>query len=348
MPLIILDILWILTGFGVEFTPYDEIRESNPVPRTTAGAGIKVHPGRIRMNRWKRMGLVLLTVLVMAAVGIAMDFFYHSGIGQAGVRDGPQSGEPQAKNQLKPFFDGSPTGRVQAPVSLKLEEIRDTATLTLIGPQYAAVKAKPELTRSDDGTHRYRKDIGPAVDAFLALAEKKDRAIEISSAYRTESEQAALHEEIRDRTLVQPPGHSEHQTGLALDLQPIPGLYGTDSSFAETIAFLEKNAARFGFIQRYPEGSEDITGIQYEYWHYRYVGEPHAGFMAEHGLTLEEYLELLAYKGQLVIQGEKDRYRIYWKEPVDGEIRFYPGEAYEISSTNTGAYIVTVTGEGNE
>lgn len=80
-----------------------------------------------------------------------------------------------------------------------------------------------------------------------------------------------------------PAGFSEHHTGLAIDLMRA-------SDVAEEIA---KAAPDYGFILRYPAGKEDITGVSYEDWHFRYVGEASAKYMTEHDLTLEEYLEAL-------------------------------------------------------
>lgn len=92
------------------------------------------------------------------------------------------------------------------------------------------------------------------------------------------------------------PGHSEHQTGLAIDL----GLKSDhidfirpafpDSGICRT--FREK-ASKYGFILRYPAEKEPVTGIGHEPWHFRYVGVPHAAIMAENGLTLEEYMDFI-------------------------------------------------------
>jgi LAS superfamily LD-carboxypeptidase LdcB len=82
------------------------------------------------------------------------------------------------------------------------------------------------------------------------------------------------------------PGHSEHQTGLAIDVNSI------DDSFAATpeSAWLASNAHRYGFIIRYPKGKEHITGYKYESWHIRYLGVDTATAVYNSGLTLEEYL----------------------------------------------------------
>ena len=85
------------------------------------------------------------------------------------------------------------------------------------------------------------------------------------------------------------PGTSEHQTGLALDMDNT-GALTVDFADTDEYRWLEQNAWKFGFILRYPEGKEDITGIQFEPWHYRFVGRYHAYKIHESGMCLEEYL----------------------------------------------------------
>ena len=82
------------------------------------------------------------------------------------------------------------------------------------------------------------------------------------------------------------PGHSEHQTGLAYDLNSL------SSSFGETTEgkWLANHCWEYGFIIRYPKGKESVTGYMYEPWHVRYLGEKTAKAVQESGLTLEEYL----------------------------------------------------------
>ena len=88
------------------------------------------------------------------------------------------------------------------------------------------------------------------------------------------------------------PGESEHQTGLCMDListkNPV-----LDATFADDPAYdwLAENAHSFGFILRYPEGEEDVTGYSYEPWHYRFVGVDAASKIYKKGITLEEYLK---------------------------------------------------------
>ena len=87
------------------------------------------------------------------------------------------------------------------------------------------------------------------------------------------------------------PGHSEHQTGLAIDVNQI------DDSFIGTpeAIWLENHCHEYGFILRYPQGKQDITGYKYESWHIRYVGTDMSYAIHNSGLTLEEYFGIDSY-----------------------------------------------------
>ncbi len=137
-----------------------------------------------------------------------------------------------------------------------------------------------------------------AMAAFESM--KKAAAIEginlfIVSGFRSYSYQATLYKNYVARSgqaeadrFSARPGHSEHQTGLAMDLN------SASSSFAGTkeAIWLANNSYRFGFIVRYPEGKESITGYMYEPWHMRYLGIENATKVYSSGLCLEEYLKI--------------------------------------------------------
>ena len=92
-------------------------------------------------------------------------------------------------------------------------------------------------------------------------------------------------------TVVAAPGTSEHQLGLALDLVDANHVV-LDESQEETVAYqwLKAHCHEYGFIVRYPNGKTEITGIIYEPWHFRYVGEEAAKIIMKNEITLEEYL----------------------------------------------------------
>ena len=125
--------------------------------------------------------------------------------------------------------------------------------------------------------------------------------IDIMSGYRSYSYQEKIYDRlVKDKGLnyafrhIATAGSSEHQTGLAIDIC----VYRDDSCYIEhevnsfiEIKWLYDNAHKFGFILRYPQGKEDITGYNYEPWHFRYVGNM-ASYIFYNNLTLEEYKNL--------------------------------------------------------
>ena len=143
-----------------------------------------------------------------------------------------------------------------------------------------------------------------AAEAFHLLVEEAGKngfTLAMTTAYRSYDFQSAIYnnfvardgKEAADRYSARP-GHSEHQTGLAADVSSPSVDYGLTVGFAGTAEgkWLSDNAHLFGFIIRYPDGAEEITGYQYEPWHIRYVGAA-AGYIYEHKITFEEYLQLL-------------------------------------------------------
>ena len=126
--------------------------------------------------------------------------------------------------------------------------------------------------------------------------------LKINNAYRSKDEQAQIFESkmnayenegytkekaYEQTTLtVQVPGYSEHETGLAIDSSN-EGHYDENEKMWE---WLKNNAYKYGFILRYPEDKYEITKINYEPWHYRYVGKKAAKDITNKNLTLEEYL----------------------------------------------------------
>jgi D-alanyl-D-alanine carboxypeptidase len=95
------------------------------------------------------------------------------------------------------------------------------------------------------------------------------------------------------KTYSQPAKMSEHNTGLAIDMSDVDSL--NESQYATRIAQI---APDYGFILRFPKGGKDSTGVDYEDWHFRYVGKANAKYITEHNLTLEQYVELLKKNGK--------------------------------------------------
>lgn len=119
--------------------------------------------------------------------------------------------------------------------------------------------------------------------------------IYISSGYRSYLYQSNLYNryverdgEVAANTYSAKPGHSEHQTGLAFDLNTINDAFG----YTGEGKWIKDNCHLYGFIVRYPEGKQEITGFKYEPWHLRYVGIELATHLYQNNLTLEEYFKI--------------------------------------------------------
>lgn len=144
-------------------------------------------------------------------------------------------------------------------------------------------------------------DILPYFEAMQKAAEALGlRKIIVDSGYRPyEYQQVIFDKSVAEKgleetlRLVSLPGSSEHQTGLAIDIAYMDnGVYIEKTSDEDPeIKWLKENAHKFGFILRYPEGKEDVTNIQYERWHYRFVGVEMATILYAEGITLDEYYE---------------------------------------------------------
>lgn len=139
-----------------------------------------------------------------------------------------------------------------------------------------------------------------------------------------------------------PAGYSEHNSGLSLDV----GSTQMQMNEAPEGKWIEENAWKYGFILRYPKDKTDVTGIQYEPWHIRFIGLPHSAIMYEKNFALEEYLDYLAKEKDIysVINGKK--YTVsYYPVSEDITIKVPVNLPYEISGNNKDGVIVTVCDE---
>ncbi len=132
-------------------------------------------------------------------------------------------------------------------------------------------------------------------------AAKEGYYIYIDSSYRSyEYQEDLMNRFIKEKGLeyakayVAPPGTSEHQTGLCIDVLVKRGEKLIDETNEDDpeIQWLMSNSYKYGFILRYPKGYEDITGYNFEHWHYRYIGIEHATKMHDLYInTFEEYYD---------------------------------------------------------
>lgn len=136
-----------------------------------------------------------------------------------------------------------------------------------------------------------------ALKALFQEAERQGLSLYVLSGYRSYHRQQVIYDQLIEanddnRMISAKPGHSEHQTGLSVDITTPAINYRLTPDFEKTPegSFILNYAHRFGFIIRYPKDKECITGYLYEPWHLRYVGKEIAQFIHDHRLTLEEYI----------------------------------------------------------
>ena len=152
-------------------------------------------------------------------------------------------------------------------------------------------------------------------------------------------------------TYVARPGHSEHHTGLAIDL-------GLNSECIDPICpsfpysgicqVFRQQAAKYGFVERYLKGKEQITGIGHEPWHFRYVGAGHAHIMTMQGFVLEEYISFIKqfthsenpYQVQLGTQAMDISY-LRANEEGNTKLELDAMLPYSISGNNVDGFVIT-------
>lgn len=145
-------------------------------------------------------------------------------------------------------------------------------------------------------------------DMLFTGEEEENLSFLVASGYRTKEKQRQLLEEEINKNMsagmtyreayedalltVAPPGYSEHETGLAVDIVAVSNQRLDDTQeYTLENQWLQENCCKYGFILRYPRDKEDVTGFSYESWHFRYVGKTAAKEITEQGITLEEYLK---------------------------------------------------------
>lgn len=196
-----------------------------------------------------------------------------------------------------------------------LEETADLGAMPLLVnlwnplPEQYTVK----LEKLDNGL-QIAAEVRPALEKMLSDCEAAGMDVTVCSAYRTESTQNRLYQNkiarlratgySREEALaeagrwVAPPGTSEHQTGLAVDIMATDyPVLDEKQAQTEEQQWLMEHCWEYGFILRYPTDKSSVTGIGYEPWHYRYVGQETAASIYERGLCLEEYIAVPEVEG---------------------------------------------------
>ncbi|MDH6532166.1 D-alanyl-D-alanine carboxypeptidase [Aurantimicrobium minutum] len=226
----------------------------------------------------------------------------------AGCSAAPET-EPTAKLTVTPSADAVVSATPTALFNRTVLSLDDPMSIWVVSNKHRSLNPA-EFVPSDLSTvagvpnefsQPLREPAARAVEQLYAAAQSQGVNFGIISAYRDYNTQVALYNKYVNRdgqeaadTYSARPGHSEHQTGLAVDFDDGGSCYLT-ACFESTAAgqWLATHAYEYGFVLRYPAGKEAITGFTYEPWHFRYVGVELATEMHNTGIqTLEEFFGL--------------------------------------------------------
>lgn len=246
-----------------------------------------------------------------------------------------------------------PTSTLALPmVPISTQDIVNTGYLSLVNHQHKApsdpaqellVSAWPTVAVSRiEGMYLHNSALRAVSEMFDSARDQNVSGFFVSSAFRDFDHQANLYGDGSNSAYVMPPGHSEHQTGLAADIL-VTGIGMHEMANVPEGLWLQHNSYRYGLILRYPQGAEGITGINFEPWHFRYVGQVHAYYMTKRGFVLEEYIDYINNHGQLSFEKNGETHHIFVQSPVDGMIYVPYGRQFTVSCNNKGDYIIWTT-----
>lgn len=253
---------------------------------------------RKKISRKLLFGVLLTLGLCLFVLLFAKDASAPSSQDQTGQ---PNSSLPTASSFNKQAHSLTEAGSIWWVVS----KVRPLSPLTY-APTDLVV---PNVTlRYSKGNHemRLRQETASALEALIAAAKSAGVDLMLASGYRSYQLQVSVYNGYVQRygqagadKVSARPGTSEHQTGLAADLGSTNRKCELETCFADTPEgmWLAAHAHEFGFIIRYPEGKYDVTGYEYEPWHFRYVGKDLAAEMNNRGIqTLEEFFHIIPDK----------------------------------------------------
>ena len=273
-------------------------------------------------NHHARRLLCLTALLCFAAGGTAYACTRKAAVPQ--LPELPDESLKQPAESLVQAASTLPDAPVQQPAengaqqstltAAQAQAILDDPRMILVNRAHPITEDYPIETKECGSATAINKTLQTeAAEAFLSMqaaAAKDGVDVRMQSGYRSVSYQKKLYNDktqyyrnkglseaaAREKAaaIVNPPGCSEHNCGLAADLNS-PEHTTLDTGFADTAAFrwLCENAEQYGFILRYPKEAESVTGITYEPWHWRYVGPENAALLNQSGLCLEDAVAVL-------------------------------------------------------
>ena len=163
--------------------------------------------------------------------------------------------------------------------------------------------------RNNNYVTQIHKDVYPYITAMVAAAQKDGVDLRVWSPFRSYAIQNDLFQKQVNRvggdeekaaTVVARPGTSEHNTGLCADFNMASDTFENTPMYT----WMCENAEDYGFILRYPQDKQHITGVIYESWHWRFVGINNAKLINELGVTLEEFIEMKKFDPTMDMYGD--------------------------------------------
>ena len=365
------DAVLIFGGFSMS---REEQKQSKPAkkkaPKKQAASPQKQmtkrpNPRRPRGAGGKMVAEIVISVALVAFVGYQGFHMYHSLQPISQGTEGMELTSDMSEAATEPQ-------NVYENVSVSNEDVH-AGDLILVNANTAYVEENPSEIVSiyDHKTDNYHVSgtetslrqqavdaLNQMLDAFYVATGHQDMIV--ISGYRTNAQQQELYDEDlqatgeQTSTRVALPGHSEHESGYSLDFSLYEDGVQSDYDGTGEYAWINENCSHYGYVLRYTEDKQDTTGIQAEPWHYRYVGQPHAAYMQENNVCLEEYLTLLKnYSADVplsITNWDGEIYQVYYVAADTAADSTYvmvpPDKKYTISGNNSDGFIVTVdTGE---
>ncbi len=206
-----------------------------------------------------------------------------------------QTAEPQDDNPTpsEPEPEPEPEPEKTTPAA-SLRESDGCTYLTVAGEEMLLVNKQYSIPESFGGVD---STAAAALEQMYSAAAADGISLFTVSGYRSYADQESIHNgwiatygSDYAKKISAEPGHSEHQTGMAFDINSLSDSFENTSEFA----WLNAHCAEYGFIMRYPKGKSWATGYNYEPWHYRYVGTTIAKAITDSGLSVEEYAGLVS------------------------------------------------------
>lgn len=327
------------------------MRSNKPTPSFNT---VKKSNRQSRRIRKKYSRVLLLAIFAITALLLLTSLIFGICLLVDGATDEPEAPTPAL-----------PDNSVQTPVEYEAvaqpySAFRQGLLINVNAQHSFDFQSKQTLKNIEENRERFQGEFdtymvnnsdwkldAEALDAFNAMMSKHyeifgdEEMICITSAYRSYQDQA----ELTSSSIA--PGQSDHHTGLCIAIMV---KQGSELKEPDSDHWIYQNCHKYGYVMRYPDEKKSITGLPYSYEYcLRYVGIPHATYMAENELCLEEYTQYLqnntSLAAPLAIMGaDKKLYSVYYVQ-AEGDttlINVPKNSVYTISGDNVGGFIVTL------